>query len=53
MAENKKIVVVNLQKLEVAPIGAGGAEGSVFEEVPVVHEDTFTYEDEDPEVTKM
>ena len=50
MAENKKIVVVNLQKLEVAPIGAGGAEGSVFEEVPVVHEDTFTYEDEDPEV---
>lgn len=36
MAENKKIVVVNLQKLEVAPIGAGGAEGSVFEEVPVV-----------------
>ena len=46
MAENKKIVVVNLQKLEVAPIGAGGAEGSVFEEVPVVHEDTFTYEDE-------
>ena len=39
MAENKKIVVVNLQKLEVAPIGAGGAEGSVFEEVPVVHED--------------
>ena len=50
MAENKKIVVVNLQKLEVAPIGAGGTEGSVFEEVPVVHEDTFTYEDEDPEV---
>ena len=52
MAENKKIVVVNLQKLEVAPIGAGGTEGSVFEEVPVVHEDTFTYEDEDPEVKK-
>ena len=51
MAENKKIVVVNLQKLEVAPIGVDGAEGTVFEEVPVVHEDTFTYEDEDPTVT--
>lgn len=50
MAEKKKIVVVNLQKLEIAPIGADGAEGTVFEEVPVVHEDTFTYEDEDPEV---
>lgn len=50
MAENKKVVVVNLQKLEVAPIGADGAEGTVFEEVPVVHEDTFTYEDEDPEI---
>ena len=50
MAENKKIVVVNLQKLEVAPIGADGAEGTVFEEVPVAREDTFIYEDEDPEV---
>lgn len=50
MAENKKIVAVNLIKLEVAPIGADGAEGTVFEEVPVIHEDTFTYEDEDPEV---
>ena len=50
MAENKKIVVVNLQKLEVAPIGTDGSEGTVFEEVPVVHEDTFTYEDEDPEI---
>ena len=50
MAENKKIVVVNLQKLEVAPIGAGGAEGSVFEEGPVVEEATFNYEEEDPEV---
>lgn len=50
MAENKKIVAVNLIKLEVAPIGADGAEGTVFEEVPVVHEDTFTYEDEDPEI---
>lgn len=46
----KQIVVVNLIKLEVAPIGADGAEGTTFEEVPVVHEDTFTYEDEDPEV---
>lgn len=51
MAENKKVVVVNLQKLEVAPVGADGAEGTNFEEVPVVHEDTFTYEDEDPVVT--
>lgn len=50
MAENKKIVVVNLQKLEVAPIGADGGEGTVFEEVPVVHEDTFTYEDADAEI---
>ena len=50
MAENKKVVVVNLQKLEVAPIGEDSSEGTVFEEVPVVHEDTFTYEDEDPEV---
>lgn len=31
MAEKKKIVVVNLQKLEVAPVGADGAEGTVFE----------------------
>lgn len=51
MAENKKIVAVNLQKLEVAPVGVDGAEGTVFAEVPVVHEDTFTYEDEDPTVT--
>lgn len=50
MAENKKIVAVNLIKLEVAPIGADGAAGTVFEEVPVVHEDTFTYEDSEPEV---
>ena len=50
MAE-KKIVVVNLQKLEVASIAEDGGEGTTFEEVPVVHEDTFTYEDEDPEVT--
>lgn len=50
MAENKKIVAVNLIKLEVAPIGADGAAGTVFEEVPVVHEDTFTYEDADPEI---
>lgn len=49
MAE-KQIVVVNLIKLEVAPIGVDGAEGTEFEEVPVVHEDTFTYEDEDPEI---
>ncbi len=28
MAENKKIVVVNLQKLEVAPIGAWGDVGA-------------------------
>lgn len=50
MAENKKIVAVNLIKLEVAPVGADGAEGTVYADVPVVHEDTFTYEDEDPEV---
>lgn len=49
MAEKKKIVAVNLIKLEVAPIGADGAEGTVFEEIPVVHEDTFTYEDTEPE----
>lgn len=51
MAENKKIVAVNLIDLEVAPIGSDGSEGTVFEKVPVVHEDTFTYEDEDPTVT--
>lgn len=36
MAENKKIVAVNLIKLEVAPIGVDGAEGTAFEEVPVI-----------------
>ena len=50
MAENKQISAVNLIKLEVAPIAADGAEGTSFTEVPVVHEDTFTYEDTDPEV---
>lgn len=46
----KQIVVVNLIKLEVAPIAQDGGEGTAYEEVPVVHEETFTYEDEDPEV---
>lgn len=50
MAENKQISAVNLIKLEVAPISVDGAEGTTFTEVPVVHEDTFTYEDADPEV---
>lgn len=47
---NKQISAVNLIKLEVAPIAQDGGEGTAYEEVPVVHEDTFTYEDEDPEV---
>lgn len=50
MAENRPFSGVNLIKLEVAPIGADGAAGTAFEEVPVVHEDTFTYEDTEPEV---
>ena len=43
MAENKKVVVVNLQKLEVAPIGEDSSEGTVFEEVPVVHAVSYTH----------
>lgn len=50
MAETKQIVVVNLVKLEVAQVGTDGGAGTVYTEVPVVHEDTFTYEDEDAEV---
>lgn len=49
MAENKKIVAVNLIKLEIAPIGADGAAGTVFEEIPTVHEETFNYEETEPE----
>ena len=48
----KKIVCVNLQELYVAPIGSDGSEGTEFEQVPVVHQDTFTYEEDDPELTE-
>lgn len=48
----KKIVCVNLQELYVAPIGSDGSEGTEYEQVPVVHEDTFTYEEGDPEITE-
>lgn len=46
----KEICAVELQKLEIASIADGGGVGTVFEEIPVVHEDTFTYEDTEPEV---
>lgn len=48
----KKIVCVNLHELYVAPIGSDGSEGTEFEQVPVVHQDTFTYEEDDPELTE-
>ncbi len=44
-----QISAVELQKLEIAPIAADGGAGTEFEEVPVVHEATFTYEDSEPE----
>ena len=44
-----QISAVELQKLEIAPIAADGGVGTEFEEVPVVHEATFTYEDSEPE----
>lgn len=47
----KNICCVNLIKLEVAPVGADGGAGTEFTEVPVIHEDTFTYEEEDPNRT--
>lgn len=43
-----QISAMELQKLAIAPIAADGGVGTVFEEVPVVHEATFTYEDGEP-----
>lgn len=47
---NKLISAVDLIKLEVSPLAADGGEGIDFKEVPVIHADTFTYEDTDPEI---
>ena len=44
-----QISAMELQKLAIAPIAADGGVGTVFKEVPVVHEATFTYEDGEPE----
>lgn len=37
-----QISAMELQKLAIAPIAADGGVGTVFEEVPVVHEATLT-----------
>lgn len=44
-----QISAVELQKLEIAPIAEDGGIGTVFQEIPVIHEETFTYEDSEPE----
>ena len=48
-----QIVAYGLRKLEYGVIGTGGALPSSWVEIPVVHDDTFKYVKEKPEVKKL